>query len=423
MLKKEIEIEKASLTDIDLSQEKIEEKILSEFKELKDIDKFNYYFTEYNFQKEEENKIDLWNKIFKYLLGNIFFTFGMKISELKKYCTIHKKIPNLTNIIKELRIRNILILDSDILNEEYYKKNFPELNSENNSSSQNLGSYLLSGVKNIINFGAAKLGYNSVPEKRKDISDKDKYNKLSDDEIVFNYDLFKKNTNDLLIFIDSKLKKGNLLLEKSDLFCGIEYELLKDKNTGNIEYYDYCLIYLIYTKKIISHIIKKNNNEREFLRLMRDKSDSLKENDKIYAKLLYDKLELYDKRLQIENYIEDFHKIAKLNLQNNDRENAKKILSYKIKCKKILEKIDKKLEIISTNISDIYLYETNKEYKKWVDKNNSFNDKNLDELKDLMSLDDLIKLLDETQIEENKEEDKEEDKVMDEVKSLEEFLK
>ena len=347
----------------------------------------------------------------------------MKISELKKYCTIHKKIPNLTNIIKELRIRNILILDSDILNEEYYKKNFPELNSENNSSSQNLGSYLLSGVKNIINFGAAKLGYNSAPEKRKDISDKDKYNKLSDDEIVFNYDLFKKNTNDLLIFIDSKLKNGNLLLEKSDLFCYIEYELLKDKNTGNIEYYDYCLIYLIYTKKIISYIIEKNNNEREFLRLMRDKSDSLKENDKIYAKLLYDKLELYDKRLQIENYIEDFHKIAKLNLQNNDRENAKKILSYKIKCKKILEKIDKKLEIISTNISDIYLYETNKEYKKLVDKSNSFNDKNLDELKDLMSLDDLIKLLDETQIEENKEEDKEEDKVMDEVKSLEEFLK
>ena len=229
MLKNEIEIEKASLTDIDLSQKKIEEKILSEFKELKDIDKFNYYFTEYNFQKEEENKIDLWNKIFKYLLGNIFFTFGMKISELKKYCTIHKKIPNLTNIIKELRIRNILILDSDILNEEYYKKNFPELNSENNSSSQNLGSYLLSGVKNIINFGAAKLGYNSAPEKRKDISDKDKYNKLSDDEIVFNYDLFKKNTNDLLIFIDSKLKNGNLLLEKSDLFCYIEYELLKDK--------------------------------------------------------------------------------------------------------------------------------------------------------------------------------------------------
>ena len=155
------------------------------------------------------------------------------------------------------------------------------------------------------------------------------------------------------------------------------------------------------------------------MRLMRDKSDSLKENDKIYAKLLYDKLELYDKRLQNENYIEDFHKIAKLNLQNNDRENAKKILSYKIKCKKILEKIDKKLEIISTNISDIYLYETNKEYKKLVDKSNSFNDKNLDELKDLMSLDDIIKLLDETQIEENKEEDK----VMDEVKSLEEFLK
>ena len=134
MLKKEIEI-KTSLPNIGLSKEKVEEKILSEFAVLKDEDKLNYYFNQYNFQKEEERKIDLWNKIFKYLFENIFLTFGMKISELKIFCSINNKIPNLINIIQELRIRNILIIDSDITNKEYYKKNFPELYLENDSSS------------------------------------------------------------------------------------------------------------------------------------------------------------------------------------------------------------------------------------------------------------------------------------------------
>lgn len=263
MLKKEIEI-KTSLPNIGLSKEKVEEKILSEFAILKDRDKLNYYFSEYNFQKEEESKIDLWNKIFKYLFENIFLTFGMKISELKKYCSINNKIPNLINIIQELRIRNVLILDSDISNKEYYKKNFPEIYLENDSSSQNFGSYLFSGVKHIFNFGATKLGFNTTPEKRKDISDKDKYNKLSDDTIVFNYELFKNISNDLLPFLDSKLEKPQLILEKSDFIYEIKNDSSKIKRIENIELYNYCLIYLMNTKKIILFEIEENNKNRIF---------------------------------------------------------------------------------------------------------------------------------------------------------------
>ena len=74
--------------------------------------------------------------------------------------------------------------------------------------------------------------------------------------------------------------------------------------------------------------------------------------------------------------------------------------------------------MINNNITDIYFYETDKGYKKLMDEGKFLNDVN-DELKDLMSYDDIIKLLDEIQIEENKDEDK----VSDEVKSLEEFLK
>lgn len=421
MIKKEIEI-LTPLPNNNISKEKINEKILSKFIILKDRDKFNYYFTEYNFQKEEENKLDLWNKIIQYLFESIFATFGMKISELISYCSINNKIPNLTNIIQELRIRNILILDSDISNKEYYKKNFPELNLDNDLSSHSIGSYLYSGVKNIFNFSAAKLGYNNKPKKRKDISDENKYKKLSEDTIVFNYELFKNYSNNLLPFLASKLEAPNLIIRKSDFIYDIENDSSKFKKIENIELYDYCLIYLMNIKKIILFELEENNNKIDFMRLMKDKNDIVKENDKVFAKLLNEEKELEIIKNEIQNFIENYIKDAKIFLQNKDRENAKICLINKNKCEKLIEKCDKKLEKINEEIADIYLYETDPKYKKVVDDCRIDNEEILKALKDDFTFDknnDISKLIEETEIEENKNLDD----VNNDVNQLEEFLK
>ena len=156
---------------------------------------------------------------------------------------------------------------------------------------------------------------------------------------------------------------------------------------------------------------------------MRDKNDSLKENDKVFAKLLCDEKVLKEIKIEIEKYIEDHIKFAKFYLQKNDRENAKINLIDKLKCEKLIEKCDKKLENINEDIVAIYYYENDPEYKKMVDDSKFLEDIDLKQSNDILNLiknDDILKILEETEIEEN---EIEENKYLNDVKSLEEYLK
>ena len=294
----------SSLSDIGITQEKIEKKILSKFPYLNDQQQLMIIFSSYDFHQDEETMVKVWDEILKYLYLDIFSTFGMKISEIKSYTIIGNHVPvGLMNIIQELRLRQKLITDSDIYNHEFYNKNFPEIYSGNNSSSQGWGSYIFSGVKKIVNFSGEKLGCRETKEeevkldRRVDISDKDKFIALPDNTIIFNYELFRNNSNQLLAFLSDILQEkenDNEIISKNDFIK--EVNNVSSNNNGGLYkginlhfgsiYIDYCLYYLSKIKKIAIFTIEENNKKIEFIKLMISKNDIPKEKDKVIATLL-----------------------------------------------------------------------------------------------------------------------------------------
>ena len=291
----------SSLSEIGITKEIVEKKILSKFPYLKDKQQLHTFFSSYDFQQEDETMVKVWEEILKYLFLGIFSTFGMKISEIKSYTIIENYIPaGLMNIIQELRIRQKLITNIDIYNQDFYNRNFPDIYSNNDSSSQGWGSYIFSGVKKFVNFGGEKLGCRETKEeeikleRRTDISDEDKFLALPDNTIVFNYELLKNNSNELITFLsDILLEKDIDVISKKDFIKEVNIASANDNgglykginlHFGSI-YIDYCLYYLSKIKKIAIFTIEENNKKIEFIKLMLSKNDIPKE--RIKSLLLY----------------------------------------------------------------------------------------------------------------------------------------
>jgi hypothetical protein len=180
----------SSLADLVITKETVEKKLLQKFEFLNDPKQLHNLYLSYDYDEKDENMVKIWEEILKYLYLGIFSTFGMKISEIKSYTIIKNKIPTgLNNIIQELRIRQKLITDFDISNQEYYNKYYPEIYPEN--SKQGWGSYLFSEVKNLVNFGSVKIGCSEEKneediKRRDDITEEQKYQNFPENTIVFN---------------------------------------------------------------------------------------------------------------------------------------------------------------------------------------------------------------------------------------------
>ena len=318
----------------------VEEKILSKFNFLNDKEQLHKFFSSYDFRPEEENMVKLWDQILKYLFLDLFSTFGMKLSEIKAYTVIHDYIPvGLNNLIQELRIRRKIITDFDVTNKEFYIKNFPELYSNNDSSSQGWGSYLLSGVKKIVFFGGNTLGCKENneeqdlnKEKREDISDEDKYITLPDKTIIFNYELLKNNSNELLSFLSDILQENDNDIIETNEFTK-EVQKASSNNNGGLYnginlhfgtiYIDYCLLYLEKIKTISIFNVEENGKKVQFIKLMVGKNDIPKEKDIIIAKLMIKCDSLQLKLNEIDNKIDFCLNNAKNCLTKGDRKAAK----------------------------------------------------------------------------------------------------
>ena len=330
----------SSLSEKEITGEVIENKLLSRFHYLNDKDQLHNLYCSYDFRPEEESMVKVWDEILKYLFLNIFSTFGMKISEIKKYTIIKNHIPiGLMNIIQELRIRQKLITDSDICNQEFYNKNFPEIFSNNDSSSQGWGSYFVSGIKKLVNFGGNKLGCvenndkeEMKLERRADISDDYKEIALPESTIVFNYELLRNNSQEILSFLSNILQENdNDVISKNEFIK--EVNKVSSNNNGGLYngmnlhfgsiYIDYCLIYLMKIKKISIFTIDDNNKNIEFIKLMINKNDTPKERDKVIAKLLLKCDALQLKIKDLENKIETCINNAKNMLKKGDKNSAK----------------------------------------------------------------------------------------------------
>ena len=287
----------SSLADLVISNENVEKKLLQKFEFLKDPKQLHKLYVSYDYNENDENMVKAWEEILKYLYIGIFSTFGMKISEIKKYTIINNKIPvGLNNIIQELRIRQKIITDFDLSNQAYYNKYYPELYPENNK--QGWGSYIFSGVKNLVNFGSVKIGCAEEKNeeemiKRDDITEEEKYQNFPENTIIFNYEMLKKNCNEILNFLSELLQeKDNEIISKKEFIKEINNissngGIYNDVNLpfGSI-YIEHCLKYLEKIKKISIFTIENNSSKIEFIKLLMTPNNTPNEKDKLTAEIL-----------------------------------------------------------------------------------------------------------------------------------------
>ena len=287
----------SSLDDLVITKENVEKKLLQKFEFLNDPKQLHNLYLSYDYDEKDENMVKIWDEILKYLFLGIFSTFGMKISEIKSYTIIKNKIPTgLNNIIQELRIRQKLITDFDISNQAYYNKYYPEIYPEN--SKQGWGSYLFSGVKNLVNFGSVKIGCSEEKndeevKRRDDITEEQKYQNFPENTIIFNYEMLKKNCDGLLSFLSE-------ILQESDNEIISKKEFIKEVNNtssnggiynginlpfGSI-YIDHCLIFLQKLKKIAIFTVEQNSSKVEFIKLLISPNNSPNEKDILTAQIM-----------------------------------------------------------------------------------------------------------------------------------------
>ena len=287
----------SSLSDLVISKEVVEKKLLKKFEFLNDPKQLHRLYVSYDYSENDENMVKTWDEILKYLFLNIFSTFGMKMSEIKKYTIINNQIPvGLNNIIQELRIRQKILTDVDILNQAYYNKYFPDLYPENNK--QGWGTYIFSGIKNLVNFSSSKIGCAEEKNeeeivRRDDITENEKNQNFPDNTIIFNTEMLNKNCNEILKFLSEILQENdNEIISKKEFIKEINNtsnngSMYNDINLpfGSI-YIEYCLQYLQKLKKIAIFNIEHNSSKIEFIKLLISPKNTPNEKDKLTAQIL-----------------------------------------------------------------------------------------------------------------------------------------
>lgn len=295
----------------ELSIDDIKDKLLHRFYFLKEDKKFQKFYGEYEDTQDNKIMVEIWDKIIRYLLEEIFHCLAFRISDLKKYLVIYGKEPLcLNNILQKLRFRNIYISDEDLKNENYYKMNFPDLYPPTQSFLTNIYNTVTSYTSFIPIISKTDMSCCREKEEkeeketienedtRKDLSEKEKCNNIPENSILFNYEIFKNHCNALLMVIkdilhdnDSRIiTKYNLLknirenyIENEDNFQGGKYKLRYGDQYINISIH-----YLEKIKKIIIFNLK-SADKIEFIKVSSNKDDSITEQDKEEATLILSK--------------------------------------------------------------------------------------------------------------------------------------
>ena len=279
------------------SEKEIEEKILHRFYFLKEQENFNKFFVnDYNFEEKNNIMVEIWEKIIKYLLEDILECFAIKFTDLIKYTTIKRVSPKcLNNILQKLRMHKIYLTKEDLYNDYFYKYNYPDL----------YPSYFT----NIYNYAAnyftlkecckeeenkKKIDIENSPV-RKDLSYDEKFKKIPEYSILFNYEIFETHCNAILLVLNEILQDNdNKVINKDDFIKKIKDEYTDNNNNNDsfgaklklrygIQYIDDILYYLVKIKKIIIFKIKFDNKNFDFIKIAIVKNDSVKEEDKSEA--------------------------------------------------------------------------------------------------------------------------------------------
>ena len=327
--------------EIKLDPKEVEEKILSRFDNLKQEKGLRQIYSSYDFRLEEKPMLESWEKILDFLLTDIFNTFGVKMSDLKKYLLIKNKIPvGLNNIIQQFRIEQKYITDADLKDINFYQINFPELYPKQTGYI----SSFFGGLKSIINFTGTKIGCNedndnNDPMKiRTDITEEEKNLIEEDVEVI--------STSNFI-----KLIKERYIDNKDGLN---QYSL-----PYGIDYIDHILFYLSKIKKVILFNIEANNKNLEFIKLTKTVSDTVTNKDEAIAKTS-SQMELLEKRnSEYEKKIEQITDKAKAQIKKGNKQAARTLMIKKKNYQKFLENSQNTLSILEKQIIDLKNAESN----------------------------------------------------------------
>ncbi len=356
--------------EIKLDPKEVEEKILSRFDNLKQEKGLRQIYSSYDFRLEEKPMLESWEKILDFLLTDIFNTFGVKMSDLKKYLLIKNKIPvGLNNIIQQFRIEQKYITDADLKDINFYQINFPELYPKQTGYI----SSFFGGLKSIINFTGTKIGCNedndnNDPMKiRTDITEEEKNKIIPDSQIIFNYEKFKYNCNNILSILNDILIEEDIEVISTSNFIKLIKERYIDNKDGlnqyslpyGIDYIDHILFYLSKIKKVILFNIEANNKNLEFIKLTKTVSDTVTNKDEAIAKTL-SQMELLEKRnSEYEKKIEQITDKAKAQIKKGNKQAARTLMIKKKNYQKFLENSQNTYSILEKQIFDLKNAESN----------------------------------------------------------------
>ena len=356
--------------EIKLDPKEVEEKILSRFDNLKQEKGLRQIYSSYDFRLEEKPMLESWEKILDFLLTDIFNTFGVKMSDLKKYLLIKNKIPvGLNNIIQQFRIEQKYITDADLKDINFYQINFPELYPKQTGYI----SSFFGGLKSIINFTGTKIGCNedndnNDPMKiRTDITEEEKNKIIPDSQIIFNYEKFKYNCNNILSILNDILIEEDIEVISTSNFIKLIKERYIDNKDGlnqyslpyGIDYIDHILFYLSKIKKVILFNIEANNKNLEFIKLTKTVSDTVTNKDEAIAKTS-SQMELLEKRnSEYEKKIEQITDKAKAQIKKGNKQAARTLMIKKKNYQKFLENSQNTHSILEKQIFDLKNAESN----------------------------------------------------------------
>ena len=354
-----------------LDPKKVEEKLLDRFDFLKQEGGLHQIYSSYDFRLEEKSIKEVWEKILDFLLSDIFNNFGVTMSDLKKYTLIKNKIPvGLNNIIQELRIEQKYVTNEDLKDIKFYQINFPELYPQ----AQGYVSSFLGSLKSIMNFTGAKIGCNEDNDNneslkvRTDISDEDKYKIIPDNQIIFNYEKFKYNCNNILSILNEFLQEDDQEVISTNNFIKRLKEKYLDKKENDefspslpygLAYLDIVLYYLEKIKKINLFNIVSNNKNVEFIKVPKTPTEPISNKDQAMAKTLSE-MELLEKRnSELEKKSEQMLEKAKEQIKKGNKQNAKTCMLKRKNYLKFLETSQNTLNILEKQIFDLKNAESN----------------------------------------------------------------
>lgn len=290
----------------ELSKEEIEEKILHHFYFLKEEDNLKKFYGEYKvqekqkFEKEENREeeeegdimLEIWGKIIKFLLEDILHCFYIKISDIIKYTTIKNTKPKaIKEIMKELRKHFVYISQEDLLSENFYIENFPDLYPPTTNFIYSFFSLIPISMGNPCREEKTDKNESEKKSYRKDLTENDDF---PENSIFFNYEIFQNHCECFLMVIKDILEDNDAnVMQKKALINNINENYVENERNKyggkfklryGTKYLDETMNYLKKMKKIIIFPIESNKNQINFVKVLKDKDDLVNEDDRNEAK-------------------------------------------------------------------------------------------------------------------------------------------